>query len=279
MRMVAPIAIGVVFTVIFAASLATGYFPLGKEFKSTTIVRQSSFENSGNFESSFFVSAVENIFGKGVVVSSMSAGLYLEAPVEYNETLAANFKTQLVQLGVPENTISVLELNPSVSTAQLVQMSAAFASALVVIGVASLILYRRRRIGWAAPLVIALDFAGILGVVTLLRIPFGVGAVIGTLIVFVQAICINTALVSRTKASEGSERLTREITRLGTMIFVSTIIFFGIFAMMTGVSQAFELLAVLLIGFFVNFLNTSWLNVGLSMKKVQPTQVRYDVSL
>lgn len=275
MRIAGPVAIGVILAAVLAVSIYTESFPLGGELKSTTLIKISSYQN---FDVQNLASTVEGVVGSNVIVGSMDEGAYFEALIGYDETYANSIRTGLINQGVPENAISIMGLTSSTMAVQLAEIAWAVAGAIIVAGVFLLLYYRRRRVAWSVPIVAIMNMVGTLGIVSILRIPFGVGALIGIFIILIHSISINVALVSKI-GSEGFERRAKETVKIGFGVFGYTLVLFGVFAILTGASMVYEILAVALLGTILNFLNTSWFNVEILIKKIQPAKVKYHVSL
>lgn len=276
MRVLAPVAIGVAMSAALVVVALIGAFPYGREFKSTTIVEMSDWEN---FSSSYSIDSVAGITGLDPVAGKSSTSVYLELPVVYNQTYANNLKTQLVALGIPENTIYVSELAPLVSPAQVLQIGAGMIGALVVISILSLLFYRSRRIAWGAPLIIGMGILEIIGVFSMAQLSFGLFALFGILIVFMQSITLNVVLIHRLSRTEGWDKKTRELSKVGGGVFAGILMMAGVLALFTRTAQLVELFVVVLLGMLFNILNTSWLNAEIFAKKTHVEKVEYHVSL
>ncbi len=275
-RMLAPVAIGVALSAILVIVALIGAFPYGKEFKSTTIVEIST---SAGFGTGELISAVETAADMDPISGTNPNSVYLELPVEYSQTYAANLKTQLAAAGIPETTINISALAPLISPAKVLQMGVGLTGALIVIGILSLFFYRSRRIAWAAPLVIGIGILEILGVFSITQLQFGVFALFGVLIVFVQSITLDIILIHRLSRTEGWDKKSREISKAGVGIFCGVLIFLGVFALFARTTQLLEIFIAVLLGMLFNILNTSWLNVEILAKKSRVQKVEYHVSL
>jgi hypothetical protein len=113
----------------------------------------------------------------------------------------------------------------------------------------------------------------------LLRVPFGIGSLLGIFIIFMHALNVNTLLISRLKTGEDLKRKAGEVAKTGLDMTLGMLIFFGILAVAVEFPEVLGLSATVIIGSLVNLLNTSWLNAELLMRRARPVLVRYHVSL
>jgi hypothetical protein len=286
-RILIPVALGIVFASVLIVSLITETFPFAPELESTTLVWSDLYPG---FDNEFLISAVENILGEKVITGWVSikgppgfhvvpTGFYLKAPVKYDETIAGNLENYLSKQGPPEDAITVMELGPWISSTHIKQIILAVIGALVALSILSLFFHRRRRVAWSLPFVICLNIIDTIGLVILLRVPFGIGSLLGVFIVFIHTVNTNILLISRMKTGEDLGRKAKEAAKAGYDMTGGMMIFFVILATAVEFPELIGLSAVVVIGSLVNLLNTSWLSAELLKKKAPPIPVKSHVSL
>jgi len=201
------------------------------------------------------------------------------------DTLSGSSENQikdmlLTRLGLAESSITVGAIGPTVSGVHVLQIIVVGIGALIVMGVI-IFIFRRRVAASNALITAGLDILGILGLMTLFRVPLSMASIIGILITFGYVIDSNILLAYRLlKGAVGSPRENiGEAMKAGlTMSVVALAILLSV-NILTTAGPINELTFALVFGIIVNIINTWFLSAELFMRHVERKKVvSYHVS-
>ena len=269
-----PLAVA---AILLVAILIFG-IPLSRDFKGGTLVMVRGVENVPDV--SYIKSQTERLTGLVVDVKATYKGFEIET-----DTLSGSSENQikdmlLTRLGLAESSITVGAIGPTVSGVHVLQIIVVGIGALIVMGVI-IFIFRRRVAASNALITAGLDILGILGLMTLFRVPLSMASIIGILITFGYVIDSNILLAYRLlKGAVGSPRENvGEAMKAGlTMSVVALAILLSV-NILTTASPINELTFALVFGIIVNIINTWFLSVELFMRHVERKKVvSYHVS-
>ncbi len=191
-----------------------------------------------------------------------------------SEKSVSLIKDTLLKIGIGENSIVAGTLGPAVSSAHIIRITFALTGSFIVIGLIALIL--RRRVAAAIVLLTAgLDIVGILGLMTILRVPFSLASMIGIFITIGFAIDTNILLAWRLlKGAVGDPRENiRDSLKAGLLMSCISLAILLSANLFTTASMLDELSLALAFGVIVNIVNTWFLGAAIVLRHVERKKV------
>lgn len=270
---IAAFALAVVLTAVFIGSLISGTAKWDESFSRSTLVKVENF--SGGRTS--IISSVEEASGARAVVASSSGLLLLEIPTEYSAPLAEKIESALEGAG---GEVGVLEVDPLFNHQLFNLFLTAVAVSLVALGFVLLLIFRRKRISWVCPLTIGLTVGEALGLFVLTGFPVGLGAIVGTTIVFLYLLNLcSVVLTNQIRSDEEVSRLRKNLKELAFSALGVLLLIFGTFTLLSRGTILIDSLVVILLGGILGYLNFERMMIPLLREKIHPAVAKYHVSL
>lgn len=272
------VAIPLALSIIFLIMLLTLGLPISRDFKGGTLLTVRDVEKVPDVN--HVKSQVESLTGLTVDVRTTYNGFDIETDALGGnaENLIKNMLFTSFDIG--ENSITVGALGPIVNSAQIVQILTFGVVAFITMGV--IIFIFRRRIAATTVLIAAgLDIIGILGLMTLFRVPVGLTSIIGILITLGYVIDTNTFLASRLLKGAGGDPRENigETMKTGLAMSAVALAILASINILTTASQISELTFAVIFGIIVNIVNTWFLSSVIILRHFERKKVvSYHVS-
>jgi len=254
--------------------------PLGRDFKGGSLVTVQGLQNVPSPSS--VESAVENSLGKNVDVIPIKNGFHIETDV-LSENEETGIKGTLSNgFGILTSSVIVEPVGPIISGLQIEQMLYSIIIAFVVVGVITLIIFRRRVVPIAVLLVIGLDILCVLGCMSLFRVPLSLASVVAIVMLMGYAVDTNIVLVYHVLKGVGGGPREQAAASMNTglMMGVLLIVIFLSLNFLTSAIQLNVLAVTIIFGIVINIFNTWFLGAGILLRGVERQRGKeYHVSL
>jgi len=273
--MAIPIAVA---AILLIAMLAFG-LPMGRDFNGGTLVMVRGLEDAP--DPIHVRNQVESLTGFSVDVRETSDGFDIEMDL-MNVELESQVKRALVsQLSISESSIMIGVLGPAVSSTQVTEIITLGIGALIAMGVI-IFIFRRRTAATAATVTAVLNTIGILGLMTIFRVPLNLSSIIGILIMLTFVLDVDALLAYRLlKGAVGSPKENAgEAMKANLAMSAIAAAALLSMALLIGATAIKELVLTLVFGVIANFANTWFLGILLIMRHVERKKVvNYNVSV
>ncbi len=273
------VAIPLIVSALFLASILVLGVPLGRDFKGGSMIMVEGLENVP--DSSSVESVVEGLLGTNADVVLIENGLHIETDV-LNENDEANVKGVLsARFGIPTDSVTIKLIGP-ISSFQSEQALYSIIAAFVAMGVIALIIFRRRVAPMAILLVVGLDILCVLGYMALFRVPLSLASTVGIVMLIGYAVDTNILLAWRIlkRVGGGHKEQATDSINTGLMMSVLAIVVLLSLNILTSASPLNVLTAVLIFGIAINILNTWFLGAGILLRHAERQRGKgYYVSL
>jgi preprotein translocase subunit SecF len=243
--------------------------PLGRDFKGGSLIMV---QGPGNMpDPSSVKSAIGGLLGTNVDVVPVNNGFQIETDaLSVNEE--ANVKSTLLsQFGIPENSVTIEPMGPLISSIQSEQMLYSIIVAFIVIGIITLIIFRRLVVPMTILPVIGLDIVCVLGYMALFRVPLSLTSVLAIVMLVGYAIDTSILLVYRVLKRVGGEPREQVVASLktGLMTGVFLVVILLSLDILTSAMQINVLTFMLIFGIAINILNTWFLGAGILLRHAE----------
>lgn len=274
------IAIPLAVAVLFLAFILVLRVPLGRDFQGGSLVMVQGRESVP--DPSRVESVIEGLLGRNVDVMPVESGFHIETDA-LSENEETGLKVMLSsEFGITISSVIVGPIGPVVSGLQIEQMLYSLVIAFVVIGVITLIIFRRRSVSMAVIFVIGLDILCVLGFMALFRVPLGLTSMVAIAMLVVYAVDTNLMLAHRVLKRAGGEPREHAVASMSTGLTtgVLLVVIFLSLNLLTNYMELNTLTATLIFGVAINILNTWFLGAGILLRQVERQRGKeYHVSL
>lgn len=274
------IAIPLAVAAIFLVSILIFGVTLGRDFRGGSVVMVQGLQSVPDL--SDVKSAVASSLGKDIDVLPVENGFHIETDT-LSEIEENNVKGVLSdQFGISISSVAIEPAGPAISSLQIEQMLYSIIAAFVVIGVITLIIFRRRIVPIAILLVIGLDIICVFGCMSLLRVPLGLASMIAVVVLIAYAVDTNILLAYHVLKGVGGDPRGQAAASMttGVMTSVVLIVVFLSLNFLTGIAQLSLLTVTVIFGIVINVFNTWFLSAGLLLRQAERKPGKeYHVSL
>lgn len=269
----------VVSVVLFTPVLLLGV-PLGRDLKGGSLIMVQGLENVP--DSGSVKSVIEGLLCTNVDVVHVKNGLHIETDA-LNENDETNVKGALfTQFGIPTDSVTIEPIGPAISGLQSEQMLYSIIVAFVVIGIITLIIFRRRVVPMTILLVIGLDILCVLGYMALFRVPLSLTSILVIVMLIGYAIDTNILLAYRVLKRVGGEPREQATASINTGLMMGVLLVVILLSLniITSAMQLNVLTVMLIFGVAINILNTWFLGAGILLRHAERQRGKeYHVSL
>jgi len=274
-----PLALAIFFSSVTLVALASGAFPVSRDFRGGSLIRVSG-ENLPDIED--VEVAVENLLGSDVDVDPIENGLDIRTDNVLDDTGENLVKSMFSdQFGIPEDAITIETMGPTITGLYSQQARNALIGAFVAMAVIVFIAFRKRITIGAILLSVALDMLGVLGCMALFGVELSLASIAGFLMLIGYAVDTNVLLTTRVlkRMEDEPRRRVVDAMRTGLMMNCSTLIPIVSLNVITTAPQLSQLTAVLIFGIIIDIFNTWFLNAAILLRHVERQRRReYHVS-
>jgi preprotein translocase subunit SecF len=274
------IAIPLAVAALFLAFILIFGLTLGRDFRGGSVVMVQGLQNvpdPGDVKS-----AVESSLGRNVDVLPVENGFHIETDT-LSEAEENNVKGVLSdQFGISASSVTMESVGPAISSLQIEQILYSIIAAFAVIGVITLIIFRRRIVPIAILIVIGLDIICVFGYMSLLHVPLGLASMVAIVVLITYAVDTNILLVYHVLKGVGGEPRGQAAASMttGVMTGAVLIVVFLSLNILTGIAQLNLLTATIIFGIVINIFNTWFLSAGLLLREAERRPGKeYHVSL
>jgi preprotein translocase subunit SecF len=274
------IAISLVVSAFLSASVLLLGVPLGRDFKGGSLIMVQGLGNVP--DPSNVKSAIEGLLGMNVDVVPAKNGLHIETDV-LSESEETNVKGTLFnQFGISTSSVTIEPIGPAISGLQSEQMLYSIIVAFVVIGIITLIIFRRRVVPMTILLAIGLDILCVLGYMALFRVPLSLTSILVIVMLVSYAIDTNILLAYRVLKRVGGEPREQATASINTGLMMGVLLVVVLLSLniITSAMQLNVLTVMLIFGVAINILNTWFLGAGILLRHAERQRGKeYHVSL
>jgi preprotein translocase subunit SecF len=263
------VAISLVVSVVFFTPILLLGVPLGRDLKGGSLIMVQGLENVP--DSSSVKSVIEGLLGKSVDIVPIKNGLHIETNA-LSESEENNVRGTLVnQFGIPENSVDIEPMGPAISGIQSEGMLYSIIVAFIVIGIITLIIFRRRVVPMTILLVIGLDILCVLGYMALFRVPLSLTSILVIVMLVGYAIDTNILLAYRVLKRVGGELREQVAASLNTGLMTGVLLVVILLSLniLTSAMQLNVLTVMLIFGIAINILNTWFLGAGILLRHAE----------
>jgi preprotein translocase subunit SecF len=263
------LGIPVAVAVLFLAFILLLGVPWGRDFKGGSLVVIQGLQSAP--EPLSLESALERSLGKDVDVLPAGSGFHIETDV-LSETEEANLKGVLSdEFAIPTSSVTVVPVGPAISAQQGELMLCSIAAAFVVMGVITLVIFKRGAAPAALLLSAGVDILCLLGFMSISRLPFNLASAMAILMVLIYAVDTNILLAHQILKGVGGEPKERAAASVNTGLMIGALLVavFLSLGLLTGAAQLKLLAAMVMFGIVMNIFNTWFLSAGILLRCVE----------
>lgn len=263
------IAISLVVSIVLLTPVLLLGVPISRDFRGGSLIMIQGLENVP--DSSNVKSVIEGLLGKSADVVPIKNGLHIETDA-LNENDETNVKGALfTQFGIPTDSVTIEPIGPAISGLQSEQMLYSIIVAFVVIGIITLIIFRRRVVSMTILLVIGLDILCVLGYMALFRVPLSLTSILVIVMLVGYAIDTNILLAYRVLKRVGGEPREQANASINTGLMMGVLLVVILLSLniITSAMQLNVLTVMLIFGIAINILNTWFLGAGILLRHAE----------